>query len=483
MLNGAQVDLPPHDPAAEQSVLGALMLNRDVILDVAGVLDVADFYLPRHQAVYDCVLDLHSRGEPVDPITVSAELERRGELGRVGGGPYLHTLTAIVPTATNAGYYAEIVADKAKARRLIEAGTRLAARAAMPGVDLDELRAEHQAAIATHTPGGKHVDRLVTGGSFILDEPADTPALWGYGPLVLWAEGEGFMIAGQQGVGKTTVGQQVVAHMIGIRTGPLLGLPVAPAAGRVLYLAMDRPRQAARSFARMVTNRHRELLDERLEFWKGPLPVNVVATPSAFATWVLRQCPDVTTVVVDSVKDMAAGIAKDEIGSALNLAWQELIAQGVDLLLLHHGRKAQNGAKRGKSLDDVYGSTWLTSGLGSVLLLDGDPGSDLITAHHVKQPAEAVPEFVIRHDAARGVSIRHGDDIPTVIQQLVQAGPAGVTAADVAMVQYGSNTEANQRKAKRHLSKLIAQGDVEIVAGEHRASGREPSRYIAIGAV
>ena len=116
---------PPQDLAAEQSVLGGMMLSKDAIADVVEALHPGDFYRPAHQAVFDCILDLYSRGEPADPITVSAELERRGELGRVGGAPYLHTLIATVPTAANAGYYAEIVAEKAVLRRLVEAGTRI----------------------------------------------------------------------------------------------------------------------------------------------------------------------------------------------------------------------------------------------------------------------------------------------------------------------------------------------------------------------
>src|SRR6184192_4597549 len=116
---------PPQDLAAEQSVLGGMLLSKDAIADVIEALGPGDFYRPAHQAIYDCILDLYGRGEPADPITVSAELERRGELGRVGGAPYLHTLIATVPTAANAGYYAEIVAEKAVLRRLVEAGTRI----------------------------------------------------------------------------------------------------------------------------------------------------------------------------------------------------------------------------------------------------------------------------------------------------------------------------------------------------------------------
>lgn len=111
--------------AAEQSVLGGMLLSKDAIADVLEVLRPGDFYRPAHQSIYDAVLDLYSRGEPADPVTVSAELDRRGDLKRIGGPPYLITLTQTVPTAANAGYYAEIVAEKSILRRLVQAGTRI----------------------------------------------------------------------------------------------------------------------------------------------------------------------------------------------------------------------------------------------------------------------------------------------------------------------------------------------------------------------
>jgi replicative DNA helicase len=116
---------PPQDVAAEQSVLGGMLLNRDAIADVIEVLKSQDFYRPAHQIVFDIILDLYGRGEPADAITVGAELVKNGDAGRVGGLPYLHTLVTTVPTAANAGYYAKIVGELAILRRLVEAGTRI----------------------------------------------------------------------------------------------------------------------------------------------------------------------------------------------------------------------------------------------------------------------------------------------------------------------------------------------------------------------
>ena len=116
---------PPQDVAAEQSVLGGMLLSKDAIADVIEVLKTGDFYRPAHQLIFDIVIELYGKGEPADAITVGNELTRTGDLSRIGGLPYLHTLMSSVPTAANAGYYAKIVAELAILRRLVEAGTRI----------------------------------------------------------------------------------------------------------------------------------------------------------------------------------------------------------------------------------------------------------------------------------------------------------------------------------------------------------------------
>ncbi|HJX42964.1 MAG TPA: replicative DNA helicase [Geodermatophilus sp.] len=116
---------PPQDVAAEQSVLGGMLMSKDAIADVVEVLAGPDFYRPAHQVIFDCILDLYGRGEPADAITVAAELNRTDQLSKMGGAVYLHTLIASTPTAANAGYYAAIVAEQAVLRRLVEAGTRV----------------------------------------------------------------------------------------------------------------------------------------------------------------------------------------------------------------------------------------------------------------------------------------------------------------------------------------------------------------------
>ena len=116
---------PPQDVIAEQSVLGGMLLSKDAISEVVEILRERDFYRPAHELIYDAIIDLYSRGEPADPVTVAAELTKRGDLTRAGGAPYLHTLISSVPTAANASYYAKIIRERAIMRRLVEAGTKI----------------------------------------------------------------------------------------------------------------------------------------------------------------------------------------------------------------------------------------------------------------------------------------------------------------------------------------------------------------------
>ncbi|WP_280510780.1 replicative DNA helicase [Nocardia farcinica] len=213
---------PPHDMAAEQSVLGGMLLSKDAIADVVEVIRPGDFYRPAHQAIYDTILDLYGRGEPADPVTVAAGLDRRGELKRIGGAPYLVTLTQTVPTAANAGYYAEIVAEKAILRRLVEAGTRIVqyGYAGADGQDIAEVVDRAQAEVYEVTerrttedflpleellqPTMDEIDSIASRGGISLGVPT------GFSELDELTNGlhpgQMIIVAARPGVGKSTLG-------------------------------------------------------------------------------------------------------------------------------------------------------------------------------------------------------------------------------------------------------------------------------------
>jgi hypothetical protein len=304
------------------------------------------------------------------------------------------------------------------------------------------------------------------GGAFVLDVPDDVPAVWGSGDDVLWASGEPLMICGPQGVGKTTLAQQLALARAGVLEPELLGYPVAVDERPVLYIAADRPAQAARSMRRMVTDEQRGELDKRLLAWRGPLPFTITDDQRRFADWLTSL--GVGTVVIDSLKDMAVGLTEDAIGAAVNMALQEVVARGIEVGNLHHQRKGQDG-KRPKSLEDVYGSTWLTAGHGSVILLWGEAGDPYVSLSHLKQPASEVGPLDVQHDHNRGRS-----SLPGAVD-LLDLAAKGVTVLDAASAIYDtSSPNRNQReRARRRLDKLTDAGRVRKVPGE----GSNPGTY------
>ncbi len=131
--------LPPANPEAEQSVLGAILVRPEVMDRVADLLTPKDFYRQAHSRIYQAIFDLYNRHEPVDLVSVTALLKERGHLEGVGGPGFLAGLSSQVGFAVNAGYYARLVHDKAVLRRLLDCSQEIAAGCSSPGVELADL--------------------------------------------------------------------------------------------------------------------------------------------------------------------------------------------------------------------------------------------------------------------------------------------------------------------------------------------------------
>ncbi|ROS26263.1 replicative DNA helicase [Cellulomonas sp. PhB150] len=215
---------PPQDLDAERSVLGGMMISKDAIADVIEQLRGTDFYRPAHEVVYDAILDLYGRGEPADAITVADELTKRGEIGRIGGAPYLHTLISSVPTAANAGYYARIVRERSILRKLVEAGTRIVQLGyGTDGGDVDELVNNAQAEVYAVTERRSSEDYLVLGD--IIGGAVDEIEAAGH-------RGEGM-------VGVPTGFSDLDRLTNGLHPGQMIVLAARPAIGKAL--ALDTP--------------------------------------------------------------------------------------------------------------------------------------------------------------------------------------------------------------------------------------------------
>ncbi len=288
----------------------------------------------------------------------------------------------------------------------------------------------------------------------MLEASDHVPALWGEGDSVLWAQGEPLMIAGPDGIGKTTLGQQLALCRVGVRNR-LIGFPVEAADGKVLYIAADRPKQAIRSMRRMVAHEDYELLAQRLVIWRGPLPETLASNPRILVE--AAEHYEASDVVIDSLKDVQYDLSKDEVGSRANIAFQELIATERELLTLHHQRKQQAGGAPPRHLSDVYGSRWLTAGQGSVLMLWGEPGDLVVELRHLKQPVEDVGPLTLIHDHLRGQTTVQ-DSVDLVA--LVALARNGLTVHDAAVAIFTvSQPTPNQiEKARRRLESLLKAG-------------------------
>jgi hypothetical protein len=314
--------------------------------------------------------------------------------------------------------------------------------------------------------------QLIAGDRFVLDAPEGVASVWGFEKgSVAWSRGEPVFLVGPQGVGKTTLAQRLGLARMGLAS-QVLGLPVVADERRVLYLAADRPHQAARSFRRMVNEEQREALAEKLIVWKGPFPPLSAKQPDALAN--LCQAVGAGTLIIDSTKDVALELSREETGQVFNLALQYVVGAGVEVLALHHQRKATGDNKKPTSLADVYGSTWITAGAGSVLLLWGDPGDPIVELTHLKQPAEELGPFNIIFDHVRGTVEPHD---PADLEALVAAAPTGLTAAVAASALFSVETPSRNQieKARRKLERLHGEG---IVRRLEASEPGEPVRYV-----
>jgi replicative DNA helicase len=131
--------LPPQNIEAEEAVLGSLLIDPDAIIRVATIVRPEEFYRERHSWIYDSILALHERREPIDFLTVCDELERRKQLDEIGGAAFISSLINAVPTSIHAEHYARIVERTATRRRLIDAAGQIAGLAYQEADDVEEV--------------------------------------------------------------------------------------------------------------------------------------------------------------------------------------------------------------------------------------------------------------------------------------------------------------------------------------------------------
>ena len=436
---------PPQDLAAEQSVLGGMMLSKDAIADVLERLRPKDFYRPNHQQIFDAILDLFGQGEPADAVTVAAELDRRGVLRRVGGAPYLHTLIATVPTAANAGYYAGIVAEKAVLRRLVEAGTRVVqyGYAGADGADVAEVvdRAQAEVYDVTEDRGSDDMVALEDLLQPTMDEIDAIQAGGGQGQGVPTGfadldevttglhAGQMVIVAGRPGQGKSTLaldfmrscsikhGRASVIFSLEMSKSEIV-MRLLSAEARIKLADMRAGRMSDDDWTRMA-RRMGEISDAPLFIDDSP---NLTMMEIRAKARRLKQKTDLQLIVVDYLQLMSSGKRVEsrqtevaEFSRSLKLMAKELDVPVVAVCQLNRGPEQR--VDKVPQLSDLRETGQLEQDADLVILINRPDGydqdsprageADLILAKHRNGPTRTCTVASTLHmssfrDLARG---------------------------------------------------------------------------------
>lgn len=319
-----------------------------------------------------------------------------------------------------------------------------------------------------------------TGVAFLKDVQAGDP-VWGKGNQVPWARNQGFMIFGTDGTGKSTILQQIVLARLGVRDPDVLGFPVAQDDRSILYLALDRPAQIRESIERMVDLSDPtvyDCLDRRLTVIRGPVPFQCDENPRAFVDWCLKLAgDDCGLVVVDSVKDMVSNCNDPVAGSGFNDTMQLFIGKGIDFGCAHHNRKENAQNTKPRNLADVYGSRFLTAGMGAVVnIWKTDDANRELT--QLKSPyGNPFGPIEYADDYASGTSQVSADWRGLLVSVLHNAGRQGLTDAEVVFAVFDQTAkdagyESNRIKITRQIKTWINQGQTAYERTEGRREGK-----------
>jgi replicative DNA helicase len=218
--------LPPQNLEAEESILSAVLIDNDTLLDVLEVLAPEDFYKSAHQKIFAAVAELFSRSEPVDLVTLSNILRAQNRLEEIGGATYLARLVDTVPLAVNAQHYAKIVHDKACLRRLIEKSNKIARRCFEDSDDVDNIIDFAESSIFEISenkikPSFYHIGKIIEGNIDALEERQGSKALvtgvaTGFTKIdeltAGFQQSDLIILAGRPGMGKTAFALNIAQH-------------------------------------------------------------------------------------------------------------------------------------------------------------------------------------------------------------------------------------------------------------------------------
>ncbi|WP_430867966.1 replicative DNA helicase [Demequina aurantiaca] len=418
--------LPPQNLEAEQSVLGAMMLSKDAMADVIETVRADDFYKPAHETIFDVTVKLYNSGNPVDALTVSAELQRDGSISRIGGAEYLHTLIAMVPSAASAGYYARLVREQSILRKLVEAGTRIAGMGyEADGSQVDDIVDSAQSEIFAVTERRNSEDYLPIGDVMerTIDEIEASSARDGSmlgiptGFKALddltggFQKGQMVVIAARPAIGKSTLGLDICrAAAIGAgKASVIFSLEMSrEEITKRLLSAESSVKLSKLTKGPMGPNDWERLAQTAATISKAPLFIDDSPNMSLMEIRAkcrrLKQQHGLELVVIDYLQLMSSGRKVEsrqqevsEFSRALKLLAKEIEVPVIAISQLNRGAE-QRGDKK-PMLSDMRESGSIEQDADIVILLhredaydrDNRPGeADFIVAKHRSGPTDVI---------------------------------------------------------------------------------------------
>jgi replicative DNA helicase len=418
--------LPPQNLEAEQSVLGAMMLSKDAMADVIETVRADDFYKPAHETIFDVTVKLYNSGNPVDALTVSAELQRDGSISRIGGAEYLHTLIAMVPSAASAGYYARLVREQSILRKLVEAGTRIASMGyEADGSQVDDIVDSAQSEIFAVTERRNSEDYLPIGDVMerTIDEIEASSARdgsmlgipTGFRELDEltggFQKGQMVVIAARPAIGKSTLGLDICrAAAIGAgKASVIFSLEMSrEEITKRLLSAESNVKLSKLTKGPMGPNDWERLAQTAATISKAPLFIDDSPNMSLMEIRAkcrrLKQQHDLQLVVIDYLQLMSSGRKVEsrqqevsEFSRALKLLAKEIEVPVIAISQLNRGAE-QRGDKK-PMLSDMRESGSIEQDADIVILLhredaydrDNRPGeADFIIAKHRSGPTDVI---------------------------------------------------------------------------------------------
>ncbi len=256
--------IPPQDLEAEKALLGSIMLRPDVVFDILDAVEPESFYSERHKVIFKAMLELASKREPIDLLTVTTKLREQKELETIGGTPYVSELLNTVPSATNVDYYAEIVRRKAVLRNLINASHYIGELAYSEQKELEHVleEAEKRMYNITNISKGQKLEKIKD----LLDDA--------------WDRFEKLQQSGHELRGVPTGFKEIDSKLSGFQKSDLIILAARPSVGKT-SLALDFARHAA-------VKENIPVAIFSLEMSKQQLVDRMVSAESQVDSWKLR---------------------------------------------------------------------------------------------------------------------------------------------------------------------------------------------------